>query len=162
MAPGNNQQRRPHRHRFMFCLQTNQQLEMNRTMRGNQATNSSNINPICERGNEIFPFAFNWRLGLFFSPGKVEFLLFLCVSINITLRWITLPAVHLLCPWAFLSRFKKCWLHLLAQWEEEKAAWSLLYNFIHSSTKKYLSHILRRLQMHCICFMVQAQGSAMM
>lgn len=54
-----------HSHRFIYRLRPNQHLEMSWAMRGNQATNSGNINPICERGNEIFPFIFNWSLSLF-------------------------------------------------------------------------------------------------
>lgn len=109
---------------FIYCLRPNQHLEMSGgAMRGNQATNSGNINPICERGNEIFPFIFNWSLSLFVSihhppvlplPVRVEcvFLFSLhhdTVSVNITLRWIPSPGVRLSAPEPFCQKWKCVW-----------------------------------------------------
>lgn len=111
-SPGNNQAWQPHLHRFIYCLQPNQLWEMSGAMRGNQATNSCNIKPICERGNETFPFIFNWSLSLFvpsitrlsarpLARGKVEFPSSTSRLRKYYLRWIT--SAGALCPWAFSS-----------------------------------------------------------
>lgn len=136
-------------------------------MRGNQATNSSNTNPICERGNEIFPFILIEVLVCLFHPSSI-----LHHPPPLRLNSPPLPpSLSRLCKYyPEMNNFTWCWAPLplglfvrsesvsdsqelsICKVDKRERHWALLYNFIHTSTKKSFILILKWLQMRRTLF----------
>lgn len=145
---GNNQVWQPTAINFIYCPRTNQHLET----RGNQATNSSNINPSGVGGGEILPFISNWGLFLFhpsshFGPVRLDSSPSTSSLLRLDKYYLEVNKFTWRAPMNLFCHKWNCLIPSICMAAERGDVCSRLYNFIQSSTKKSFLLILKWLQM---------------